>query len=272
MSNVIEFSLEERKKEIVFRRKTSLEDRMLVYHKELCIGCGICSEACPNSCIELNPISAARGVAPYPSIVIDPEKCYLCGICSEVCFFNALRLFVDGKPVKYLEGSPRYALIYEIDESKCKPECNECELACPRDAIKCFFKNEKTIVERDEEKCIYCTSCKLACPEGAIVVEKVFSGSIEIDLEKCQACGVCIEICPSNALIMPKPEIGKEIEKLKVIEEKCIYCKACMNACPLEAISVVRSRVNYIVTERSAWTKTHEETFRKLAQGEKSGV
>jgi len=266
-SNVIEFSLESKEGKVIFRRKTSLEDRMLIYYKELCVGCGICFEVCPSDCIELNPISATRGVAPYPSIVIDPEKCYLCGICNEVCFFNALKLFINGEEVKYLEGSPRYALIYEIDESKCKPDCKECELACPRDAIKCISK-----VERDEEKCVYCTACKLACPEGAIVVEKVFSGSIELDLEKCQACGVCVDVCPTKALIMQEPEFGKEVEKLSIMEERCIYCKACANACPLDAISVVRSRVNYVVAEKSPWTKTHEEAFKRLAKGDSGGV
>ena len=50
--------------------------------KDLCIGCGTCSEKCP---IE----------APYIDndiIIIDKEKCFGCGICVQLCPENAIKL------------------------------------------------------------------------------------------------------------------------------------------------------------------------------------
>lgn len=248
---------------VVLKRESPLKERILVYYNELCTGCGMCVETCPASCIELNPVGVAR-IPSHPGIVLDAEKCFLCGICSEVCLFNAIEVLEDGNLIKFIEGTPRYSLTYEINEKKCKVDCKECEIACPTKAIMCYVEEGRTVVVREAKKCIYCTSCKIACPEDAIVVEKIFSGEISIDLEKCQPCGVCIDVCPSNAIIMPEPEFGKETEKIKVFEDRCIYCKACENACPLKAISVVRKSVNYSVSGRNPWTKTHEDAFKKL--------
>jgi 4Fe-4S ferredoxin len=261
--DVLITSQEIKEDKVVLRRRSALKERVLSYSKKLCTGCGMCVETCPISCIELNPVSTVRGIVSQPGIVVDPEKCFLCGICSEVCLFNAIELLEDGNPIKFLDGNPRFSLIYDIDEKKCPAGCKECEIACPRKAIRCL-DGEKTIVAREAEKCIYCTSCKIACPENAIVVEKVFSGEISIDLEKCQACGICVSVCPSKAIEMPEPEFGKEVEQIKLIEERCIYCKACENGCPLKAISVRRKSINYSVSGKNPWTKTHEEAFKKL--------
>jgi 4Fe-4S ferredoxin len=236
-----------------------LSERILKYLRELCTGCGICVEVCPKDCIQLNPPSAKNT---HPLIIIDSNECHLCGICCEVCLFNAIDVHVNGQSIKKFEGTPHYSPTYEMDQSKCKPDCKECEIACPRGAIK-IKSNNGVFVERDESKCVYCTSCALACPEDAIVVEKVFSGEISID-ENCQACGVCVELCPTNAIVLPKFELDREVERIKVIEEKCIYCGACEKACPLNLITVLRRNVNYSVTGMSSWTKTHEEAFRNI--------
>jgi len=244
---------------IIIERKSHLGVRTLKYLKELCSGCGLCSDVCPQECIDLNPPSAKET---HPFIVIDPDKCLLCGICSEVCLFNALEVTSDQELVKYSDGTPSYSLTYEVDVNKCPPDCRECEIACPRNAIKC-----ENGFQRDEVRCIYCKSCEIACPEDAIIVEKVFSGEIKVDVDSCQACGVCIEVCPSNAIFFPKFEIGKEPERIKVNEDVCIYCGACEKACPLNGITVIRKNVSYSVKGESPWTKKHEEAFKKILTG-----
>ena len=237
----------------VITRKTHLEERKLIYNSELCVGCGMCAEVCLSGCIKLNHPLYDRF-----RIVINAENCYLCGVCSEVCIFNAIDVISNGKSIKDMPCSPRYSVVYSIDTSKCPEGCNACELACPRNALKCESKDGKTIVLRNETLCVYCTSCKLACPEGAILVEKPISGEIKIDTEKCQLCGFCAEICPTKAI--------KIDDGIKVKEDICIYCKTCEKVCAVNAITVKRKSINVISHAKGPWTKVHEEAFKKLVR------
>lgn len=241
---------------IHFERKSHLTTRTLNYWKELCSGCGMCAEVCPQECIQLNPPSSKDK---NPLIVINLDECLLCGVCSEVCLFNAIEVSENGEPIKNFEGNPRYSLIYEVDTNKCPPDCNECEKACPRGAINC-----QNGFKRDSTRCVYCTSCAIACPEDAIIVEKVFSGEIDINSDECQACGVCVEVCPTGAIYFPKLELGQDVERIKVDEKICIYCGACEQACPVDVITVSRRNASYSVKGKNPWTKTHEEAFKKL--------
>jgi pyruvate ferredoxin oxidoreductase delta subunit len=50
----------------------------------LCIGCKICSQFCPDDCIER--LEVAKSAPPgTPRIVIDMEYCKGCGICAHEC-------------------------------------------------------------------------------------------------------------------------------------------------------------------------------------------
>ncbi len=239
----------------IIRRKTHLEERVLVYDSDLCVGCGMCAEACLAECIELNPPSA-KGFAHL--IVIDAERCYLCGVCCEVCIFGAIDVRTNGKSIKDFPCTPRYSTVFDVDTSRCPPGCNICEMACPRGAIRCEVRDGRNVIIRNEDLCIYCTNCKHACPENAILVEKPISGEISVDKEKCQVCGACADICPSKAISFPKDE------KISVNVEVCLFCKACERICPVDAIKVRRKSVNVISLERGPWTKRHEEAFKRV--------
>lgn len=246
--------------DIFIARKSHLSERKLSYHGGLCTGCGMCTEVCPRSCIELNlPPSFDN----QPLITINPEECLLCGICSEVCLFNAIEVQANGMSIRQFAGSPHYSPVYKVDTELCPPECRECEYACPRRAIDCSegFK-------RDERKCIYCCSCSEACPENAITVKKIFSGEVILDWNRCQACGVCAEICPTNAIQFPKLEIGTEVERIKLVEEICIFCGACERICPVEAISVIRKKIRLSIEGKNPWTKRHKDAFIQILSGE----
>lgn len=56
------------------------KEYMKVY-EELCIGCGICEDVCPEEAIVVNEDGVAE---------IDHEKCNLCETCADVCTQEAI--------------------------------------------------------------------------------------------------------------------------------------------------------------------------------------
>ena len=56
-----------------------------------CIGCKICSQYCPDDCIER--LVVAKDAPPEtPRIVIDMEYCKGCGICAHECPTKAITM------------------------------------------------------------------------------------------------------------------------------------------------------------------------------------
>ena len=59
-----------------------------VITKDQCIGCGMCSRACP-----ADAISKTDYIAPgkkKPALAIDTQKCVKCGACLATCKFGAI--------------------------------------------------------------------------------------------------------------------------------------------------------------------------------------
>ena len=63
---------------------------LMEYHidPEKCIGCGMCSRACPADCIHATDYTAPGHKK--PSLKIDTEKCVKCGTCIGTCRFKAI--------------------------------------------------------------------------------------------------------------------------------------------------------------------------------------
>jgi 2-oxoglutarate ferredoxin oxidoreductase subunit delta len=57
---------------------------------ELCKGCELCVEACPQGCLGLSSRSNARG---YRAIALLAETCTGCAACALVCPDAALTVF-----------------------------------------------------------------------------------------------------------------------------------------------------------------------------------
>ena len=59
---------------------------------EMCVGCGVCVNACPDACIYLDSAKSAGGRQYPASYAIDLTKCCFCGICAEACPTKSLTM------------------------------------------------------------------------------------------------------------------------------------------------------------------------------------
>lgn len=68
----------------------------------------------------------------------------------------------------------------EINNNKCKKvkNCKICEEVCPVEIFK-FEKLEEnngiiSVIEENEDECIFCNLCLEKCPQGAISIKKLY--------------------------------------------------------------------------------------------------
>jgi len=237
----------------------------LILNAEVCTGCGICVEACPEEAIALGLVGATkRGAVEYAAPVdIDETKCVYCGVCVIMCPFNALTHKVDGEerlPIIEKEGFPQYDIVAEIDDEKCV-KCTICDEVCPRDAIirnvpeyegsqaegkeRQTALTSKTTFKVDDEKCTLCGICGAICP-AIEVKHKQFTaesgdvkGEVVWDETKCDACKVCVEICPEECITVEREIISDKMQgKVDIDKDLCCTCTWCSRNCPTEAIKV----------------------------------
>ena len=243
----------------------------LILNAEVCTGCGICVEACPEEAIVLGLVGATRrGAVSYAAPVdIDEVKCSYCGVCVVMCPFNALTLKVDNEerlPIVEKEGFPVYDMVADVDDEKCV-RCTICDEVCPRDAIDrdvpVFEGADEKGKERqgaltskiqfkvDMEKCTACGLCGAVCP-AITVKHKPFTaetGKIDVvsdpntglpwDETRCDACKVCVEICPEECITVEREVVSKIAPGQVDIDQKlCCTCRWCAITCPTEAITV----------------------------------
>ncbi len=106
----------------------TMENGIAKINRFKCIGCGLCTKACPNQLIEIIP--SDKRIVVGCSTKNTPEKtqevcqigCTACGACVESCKLDAIHI-IDGIAV--------------VDYEKCK-NCGMCGKACPRGVIHVF--------------------------------------------------------------------------------------------------------------------------------------
>jgi len=263
-----EISTQIEKGKVVYKRRSTIEERLLVYDPVRCVGCLLCEIPCPVDAIDLGATgSVARGLVDTPKLVVDMEKCTFCGICSETCPFNSYEFYIDGEPIRGKEEYLTYERGFEMDESGLSAKGSELKTflktraeTCPRGALVAG----KTGLEFIERECIYCQGCVESENGLAISVKRAIEGAVEIDNDRCQGCGACRDICPTMAPYYPLGGIGEKVEKVVIDEQICNYCGACEKVCPVEAIKIKRVKINYRKGKVAPWTNMWTEAFENL--------
>ena len=251
----------------------------LTLDKNSCVGCQICTLACPKEAIELEKQpKAPEEKAKHAKIDIDLEKCNFCGICDILCPYGAIKVTVNGEhllSVLEKESFPQLVREIQVDTRKYPVDSVECEQACPLDLIKVtrltadgkVVENIDSITEDkkeklqikidiDKEHCPCCRVCEFRCPEGAVTVRKIFHGKIAIHPEKCpKDCTDCLDVCPITGALY----LSDEDKKVHVNEMFCVYCGSCKIVCPVEeALELKRTLIRHTPVSSGAWNKALE--------------
>lgn len=183
--------------------RNNTEERSLEYINENCIACGICSNTCPLSAIEMTDDNL---------ISIDSDECSLCGICSSSCAFDALKFTINDTDIKELANYPKWNIGVDFDLDDCL-YCQKCEIACPQEAL--------TVTR--------------VLPERS----NLLRGRIDIKHENCVYCGICEELCPADAITVNRSNfLNRSDDDIFIDETKCLYCKVCEAACPHDALDI----------------------------------
>jgi 4Fe-4S ferredoxin len=250
----------------------------LVLDKKRCVGCQICTVACPKEAIKTLKQPKLEGQkASKAKVDVDLAKCNFCGVCDVTCPYGAIKITLNGNhdlPLLAKESYPELIKDITVNTKPCPKECDQCETICPLNLIKVskvgfdgkpvedintLTPNEKKRVQItldiQKENCPTCRLCELKCAPGAIKVKKVIQGTIELNREKCPTgCHDCIDVCPITGTLT----LGDD-KKVYVNELYCTYCGACKNVCPSEdALSVKRTKVSHTPIHSGTWNKALE--------------
>lgn len=251
----------------------------LTNDRKRCVGCEICTLACPKEAIKLEKQPKTIGEKAKKAWVdIDLAKCNFCGICDVACPFGAMKMTLDGQHVLSVvekESFPQLIRDIRIDAGKLNISRVDGEKACPLGLIKVNRpladgrpidtsatnipeENQDVRVnfEIDKDHCPCCRVCEYQMPEGVMQVRKFVNGRIDIRTDKCpDGCRDCLDVCPISGALY----FSDEDRKVHVNETFCVYCGACKAVCPIEgAVDLKRTSIIHSPVRSGAWNKALE--------------
>lgn len=252
----------------------------LALNKDHCVGCQICTLACPKEAIKLVKYPKIQGEkAKKAKVDVDLAKCNFCGICDILCPYGAIKVSVNGEhllAVVEKESFPQLVRDIQVDASKFPAGDTKCEEACPLNLIHItrftpdgnIVENLKSIPRKDrkklqvkidveKERCPCCRICEFKCPEDVMHIRKFIHGKILIHTEKCpEGCNDCLDVCPITGALY----YSDEDKKVHPDEMFCVYCGACKVVCPVEeALELKRTKIIHTPVSSGTWNKALEK-------------
>jgi 4Fe-4S ferredoxin len=256
-----------------------VKDYKLTNDRKRCVGCEICTLACPKEAIRLVKQPKNQGEkAKKAKVDVDLAKCNFCGICDVACPFGAMKMTLDGQHVLSVvekESFPQLIRDIRVDASKFNISRVDGEKACPLGLIKVNSsmadgkpvdtmganvpeenQDVRTNLEIDKDHCPCCRVCEYQMPEGVMQVRKFVNGRIDIRTEKCpEGCKDCVDVCPISGVLY----FSDEDKKVHLNETFCVYCGACKSVCPVEgAVDLRRTSIIHSPVRSGAWNKALE--------------
>jgi 4Fe-4S ferredoxin len=237
-----------------------VKDYKLDLDKNRCVGCQICTLACPKEAIKLEKQPKNNGEKAKKAIVdVDLAKCNFCGICDVLCPYGAVKVTVNGKHALSIiekESFPQLIRDIKADASKLQRGVDY-EEACPLDLINVSWQTaDQAKIDVDADHCPCCRVCESRLPEGAMHVRKFINGRIRISPDRCpEGCTDCLDVCPITGALY----LSNDGKKIYPNETFCVYCGACKAVCPVEeALEVKRASMNHTPLRSGAWNRALE--------------
>jgi 4Fe-4S ferredoxin len=226
----------------------------LTLDRAKCVGCQVCSLACPKEAITVTKQAKIDGEpAKKAKVDIDLAKCNFCGICQITCPYGAVKVTTSsGKELSVVanESFPTLIRDIKVDASACPTDCKVCQETCPLALI--TVSPHKVDINRAD--CPTCRACEYKCPQSVLKVRKTFEGKISIDPSRCpEGCHDCVDVCPIKGTLVFADG------KVSVNEATCTYCGACKNVCPSPSSAYPETHQRlHTPIQSGAWNKTLE--------------